>query len=78
LAEFEREIIRERTRAGLDSARSRGRLGGRPKALTPTDLQMLYSMAKDPSLTVAAICKKLGIGRTTYFRYVKAGKETTS
>jgi DNA invertase Pin-like site-specific DNA recombinase len=72
LAEFEREIIRERTRAGLVSARSRGRAGGRPKALTPKDVQMLRSMASDKSLTVSDICKTLGIGRTTFYRYAKA------
>jgi DNA invertase Pin-like site-specific DNA recombinase len=59
LAEFEREIIRERTLAGLKSARSRGRAGGRPKALTPKEVQMLRNMAKDPILTVSDICKAL-------------------
>jgi DNA invertase Pin-like site-specific DNA recombinase len=73
LAEFEREIIRERTQAGLQSARSRGRIGGRPKTLTPRQVQILRNMAADKSLTVADICKTLGIGRTTYYRYVKAG-----
>ena len=74
LAEFEREIIRERTQAGLASARSRGKVGGRPKALTPKEVQILRNMANDPSLTVADICKTLGIGRTTFYRYVKAGE----
>jgi DNA invertase Pin-like site-specific DNA recombinase len=74
LAEFEREIIRERTRAGLASARSRGKVGGRPKVLTPKEVQMLNSMAADTSLTVADICKTLGIGRTTFYRYVKSGE----
>jgi DNA invertase Pin-like site-specific DNA recombinase len=74
LAEFEREIIRERTNAGLASARSRGKVGGRPKALTPKEVQMLNNMAADKSLTVADICRTLGIGRTTFYRYVKAGE----
>jgi DNA invertase Pin-like site-specific DNA recombinase len=74
LAEFEREIIRERTRAGLDSARNRGKVGGRPKALTPKEIQMLRGMSADKSLTVSDICKTLGIGRTTFYRYVKAGE----
>jgi DNA invertase Pin-like site-specific DNA recombinase len=47
LAEFEREIIRERTQAGLASARSRGKVGGRPKALTPKEVQILRNMAAD-------------------------------
>jgi DNA invertase Pin-like site-specific DNA recombinase len=74
LAEFEREIIRERTQAGLQSARSRGKVGGRPKALTPKEVQMLRNMAGDKSLTVSDICKTLGIGRTTFYRYVQAGE----
>jgi DNA invertase Pin-like site-specific DNA recombinase len=73
LAEFEREIIKERTRAGLTSARSRGKVGGRPKALTAKEMQILRNMASDKSLTVSDICKTLGIGRTTFYRYVKAG-----
>ena len=74
LAEFEREIIRERTQAGLTAARSRGRAGGRPKALTAKQVQMLRNMAADKSLTVSDICNTLGIGRTTFYRYVKAGQ----
>jgi DNA invertase Pin-like site-specific DNA recombinase len=74
LAEFEREIIRERTQAGLDAARSRGKVGGRPKALTPKEVQILRNMAADKSLSVSDICKMLGIGRATFYRYVKAGE----
>ncbi len=74
LAEFEREIIRERTTAGLDAARSRGKVGGRPKALSAKELQMLRNMAADKSLAVSDICRTLGIGRTTFYRYVKAGE----
>ena len=75
LAEFEREIIRERTQAGLASARSRGKVGGRPKALTAKEVQMLRNMAADTSLTVSDICKTLSIGRTTFHRYVKEAGE---
>jgi len=75
LAEFEREIIRERTQAGLASARSRGKVGGRPKALSARQVQILRNMAADPSLTVSDICKTLGIGRTTFYRYMKAGEK---
>ena len=74
LAEFEREIIKERTQAGLVAARSRGKVGGRPKALTPKEMQILRNMAADKSLSVSDICKTLGIGRTTFYRYVKAGE----
>jgi len=78
LAEFEREIIRERTQAGLASARSRGKVGGRPKALSAKQVQILRNMAADKSLAVADICKTLGIGRTTFYRYVKAGENGES
>jgi DNA invertase Pin-like site-specific DNA recombinase len=74
LAEFEREIIRERTQAGLASARSRGKVGGRPKALSAKEVRILRNMAADKSLTVSDICKTLGVGRTTFYRYVKAGE----
>jgi DNA invertase Pin-like site-specific DNA recombinase len=72
LAEFEREIIRERTNAGLQAARARGRNGGRPKKLTPKQIQMLQHLAADKKHTVAEICQTLGIGRTAFYRYVKA------
>ena len=72
LAEFEREIIRERTQAGLTAARARGKSGGRPKALTPKQQQMLRNLAADPDNSIEDICQTLGIGRTTYYRYVKA------
>ncbi len=75
LAEFEREIIKERTQAGLASARSRGKVGGRPKALSAKEVQMLRNMASDTSLTVSDICNTLGIGRTTFYRYAKAADQ---
>jgi DNA invertase Pin-like site-specific DNA recombinase len=71
LAEFEREIIRERTQAGLQSARARGRSGGRRKALTQKQVNQLRQLAADKNHTVEDICKTFGIGRTTFYRYVK-------
>src|ERR687896_367344 len=65
LAEFERDIIRERTNAGLQAARERGRLGGRPKALTPKKLEMLQSLYADKRTSVADICKTFNISRKT-------------
>jgi DNA invertase Pin-like site-specific DNA recombinase len=70
LAEFEREIIRERTNAGLSAARTRGRRGGRPKALTDKQLQQLKQLAADPNNSVEEICKTFGISRMTFYRYV--------
>jgi DNA invertase Pin-like site-specific DNA recombinase len=71
LAEFEREIIRERTQAGLTAARARGKSGGRPKALTEKQVQMLRNLAADPENSIEDICNTLGISRATFYRYVK-------
>jgi DNA invertase Pin-like site-specific DNA recombinase len=70
LAEFEREIIRERTQAGLQAARSRGKTGGRPKALTDKQVEMLNKLAADRNRSVKEICETLGISRKTFYRYV--------
>src|SRR3954449_6967455 len=70
LAEFERDLIRERTHAGLAAARARGRLFGRPKVLSAPQVKQLQSLAKDERNTVAEICQTLGISRATYYRYL--------
>jgi DNA invertase Pin-like site-specific DNA recombinase len=72
LAEFEREIIRERTQAGLTAARARGKLGGRPKALSESKAEMARQLYLDRTHSIAEICQTLGISRTTFYRYVKA------
>ena len=71
LAEFERDLIRERTMAGLNSARARGRLGGRPKVMTDKKATMARSMHQDDNLSVKEICKTLGISKTTFYRYLQ-------
>jgi DNA invertase Pin-like site-specific DNA recombinase len=71
LAEFERDLIRERTHAGLAAARKRGWLFGRPKALTAKQVAQLRTLAQDEQLTVREICQTLGISRATYYRYTK-------
>ena len=71
LAEFERELISERTNAGLASARARGRLGGRPKAVTDRQLQIAKTMLADPQTTVKEVCQTLQISKTTLYRYLK-------
>ena len=71
LAEFERDIIRERTQAGLTAARARGRKGGRPKSLTPKKAQMAEALYNDKNNTIDEICKTLNISRATLYRYVK-------
>ncbi len=70
LAEFERELISERTRAGLASARARGRFGGRKFQLTKHQIRMAQSSMKNRDTSVADLCKELGITRQTLYRYV--------
>jgi DNA invertase Pin-like site-specific DNA recombinase len=70
LAEFERDLIRERTHAGLAAARARGRLFGRPKALSPRKIEQLRTLARDERTTVGEICQTLGISRATFYRYL--------
>src|SRR4051812_44819604 len=70
LAEFERDLIRERTHAGLAAARKRGRLFGRPRVLAPQQVKQLRSLAEDEGNTVGEICQTLGVSRSTYYRYV--------
>ena len=74
LAEFERDIIRERTNAGLTAARARGRLGGRPKAQTlntPKKVALAQSLYDNKNNTIEEICKTLHISRATLYRYIK-------
>jgi DNA invertase Pin-like site-specific DNA recombinase len=71
LAEFERDLIRERTQAGLAAARARGRVGGRPRKLTPKQVEHLRTLAADKRNAVAEICHTLGISRATFYRCVK-------
>jgi len=70
MAEFERDLIRERTNAGLAAAKSRGRNGGRPQALTHEKLKMGQALSNSPDLTVNEICEQLGCSRATYYRQV--------
>jgi DNA invertase Pin-like site-specific DNA recombinase len=70
LAEFERDLIRERTQAGLRAARARGRMGGRPREMTPEKLKMAVKLMKDPEIPIGEICKTLGIAKSTLYRYV--------
>ena len=71
LAEFERELIRERTNAGLASARKRGRMGGRPKVMTNKQVRIAKTMLADPNTTIKEVCETLGISKTTLYRYTK-------
>jgi len=79
LAEFERDIIQERTRAGLAAARARGRVGGRPSNDKDPAKRRKIEMAKvlhaDPHNSIEDICRTLHISRATLFRWVERGKE---
>jgi DNA invertase Pin-like site-specific DNA recombinase len=74
LAEFERNLIRERTQAGLAAARERGRIGGRPKALTPRQIRIVQSLYDDPKNSVAEICRTLKVSKATLYRHIKIGE----
>src|SRR6184192_1302782 len=69
LAEFERDIIRERTNAGLIAARARGRKGGRPKSLTGKKVAMAQELYHNKQNSINDICKSLNISRATLYRY---------
>ena len=73
LAEFERDLIRERTRARLAAARARGRMGGRPRALSDSQVEMARVLLADPPRPVDEGCAALHVSRATLYRYVPAG-----
>jgi DNA invertase Pin-like site-specific DNA recombinase len=74
LAEFERAIIRERTRAGLDAARARGRKGGRPPALTARELTAAKAMLANHTLTVEDVARQLRVAPSTLYRHLPGGR----
>ncbi len=77
LAEFERDIIRERTNAGLQAARARGKIGGRPKSLhVKNKAAMAQALYNDKTNSIADICKTLNISRATLYRYIQSGART--
>lgn len=71
LAEFERNLIRERTRAGLQAARARGHKGGRPKALDPDKQELAVKLYDEKAHTVDQICRMMGISKPTLYKYVE-------
>lgn len=70
LAEFERELISERTKAGLASARARGRKGGRPYKMTPAKVRLAAASMGQHGTNVGELCKELGVTRQTLYRHV--------
>ncbi|MCH7535453.1 MAG: recombinase family protein, partial [Bacteroidetes bacterium] len=75
-AELERNLIRERTIAGLNAARARGRKGGRPHAINKKTFEMAQRLYESKNNSVADICKNLGIARRTFYRYLTKNRES--
>jgi DNA invertase Pin-like site-specific DNA recombinase len=72
LAEFERNLIKERTIAGLSAARARGKSGGRPKrSPTAAKVALAKKLYQDKTNSIPQICRYLNISRATFFRYIK-------
>jgi DNA invertase Pin-like site-specific DNA recombinase len=78
LAEFERALIRERTRAGLAAAKRAGRIGGRPRKLTEDDLNVARTLLANPDITVGDVAGRLGVSPPTLYRYLPAARAANS
>ncbi|KFI09149.1 transposon Tn552 DNA-invertase BinR [Vibrio sp. B183] len=79
LAEFERNLIQERTQAGLKAARARGRIGGRPKALDDDKRQLAIKLYNEKETPISKICTMMGISKPTLYAYIKeANKDSES
>ena len=70
LAEFERNLIRERTQAGLKAARARGRKGGRPMKLSAKEVKTIRALLKTADIPVAEIAARFGVARSTLYRAI--------
>ena len=74
LAEFERAVIRERTNAGLQAARERGKKGGRPRRLGPKDLAAAKAMLADPEIRMEDVARRLNVSPATLYRHLPGGR----
>jgi DNA invertase Pin-like site-specific DNA recombinase len=74
LGEFERSLIIERTRAGLDSARKMGRVGGRPRSLSDQDVEVARAMLASPVITVEEVARRLNVSTATLYRHLPGGR----
>lgn len=75
LAQYERDIIKERTRAGLEAARQRGKIGGRPKGLSEEakrKRRLAVKLYEDPTIAIDDICKATELSKATLYRYLKS------
>jgi len=71
LAEFERNLIRERTHAGLKAARSRGKMGGRPKKLNAEKAKLAKDLYNDKTRSIKQICELVGVSKPTLYKYLR-------
>ena len=76
LAEFERDLIRDRTNAGLKAARVRGKLGGRPPLLDNRQIDRLIELYEEKRSSVNEICKIFGISRPSFYNYINKRKKS--
>lgn len=76
LSEFERNITKERTIAGLKAARSMGKIGGRPQALQAKDLRDAKALLKDKKITVGEVAKRMKVDPSTLYRYLPGGRSS--
>ena len=74
LAEFERNLILERSKAGLNAARARGKIGGRPKALDQNQQQLVVKLYNDRQHSIAQICQMMSISKPTLYSYLRRHK----
>ena len=77
LAEFERNLIQERTQAGLAAARARGRKGGRPKSLDVKKTELLYQLYDEKQHSIQEICNLVGVSKSTLYAYLR-NRETVA
>ena len=76
LGEFERSLIRERTRAGLEAARKRGKVGGRPRALSDGDLKAARALLASDDMSVEEVARRVGVSPATLYRYFPGGRSS--
>lgn len=76
LAEFEQNLIQERTQAGLTAARARGRIGGRPKTLDAEKRQLAIDLYNEKKMSVDKLCEMLSISKPTLYSYIRAAQTT--
>ena len=78
MAEFERSIGRERTRAALEASRARGRKGGRPPSMSVNDIAHARALLTDPEITVEAVAKRLNVAPSTLYRHLPGGRSAVA